>query len=88
MPCCFQRRPAPTPVFSQVFQDFIDHRCAIKPSAYTPYPLFMTELKRHFQKKYKSQLALDRPSFVHFIETKYPDVFVYDDFIFGIRLWM
>ena len=77
-----------TIVFSEAFDDFVAHRCTIKSAYYTMYKTFSKEFTEHVNAKYGIEsIVINRQSLDGFLQHKYPDVFIHDDYIFGIKIW-
>ena len=83
-----KKKEKKTIVFSEAFDDFVAHRCTIKPAYFTEYKTFSKEFTDHVYRKFgKGQIQISRQSLDGFFQVKYPDIFIHDDFIFGIKIW-
>ena len=82
------RKRRPTPVFSEVFSDFISHRCTIKPTYTLIYAQFIREFLCFSKEKHSISKMYIKPEVLNvFLENNYPGVHIIEDFIFGIRIW-
>lgn len=74
--------------FHEIFSEFIAYRCSIKPHCFSMYKQFMKEFSYFSKEKYAIDiLNCNRDNLNNYLKIKYTDVFIYDDYIFGIRIW-